>query len=158
MREVTGDLWTYPSDALVIPTNTTLRKSGDAVMGAGVAKQAAVRYPELPQRLGMSLRYAAGAAPEHFVMSADGRHIVAFPTKSDWRKPSSLSLIKLGLPVLVQMADYFGWQVVALPRLGCGRGGLEWEMQVRPLLADALDDRFVVVNHPQAERAGYPDA
>jgi hypothetical protein len=37
------------------------------------------------------------------------------------------------------------WQRVVLPRAGCGNGGLNWEMAVRPVLADILDDRFIAL-------------
>lgn len=55
MKEATGDLWKFPCDALCIPTNGTRRHDGCAVMGRGVAAQAAQRWPWLPRALGDSL-------------------------------------------------------------------------------------------------------
>ncbi len=144
MRQERGDLFTYPCDALVIPVNWTTKRNGDAVMGAGVALQAAKRWPELPRHLGMSIHVAGGPAPEHYVMSKDGVHVVCFPTKGDWRMLADVAAIKIQAPVLVRMADRFDWQTIALPRLGCGLGGLRWE-DVEPVLAPILDERFVVL-------------
>lgn len=58
MREKRGSIWTYLEEintAICIPTNGSLTRSGEAVMGAGVAKQAKERFPEVPKRLGLFL-------------------------------------------------------------------------------------------------------
>lgn len=144
MREVEGDLIEYPADAIVIPVNWTAKRNGDAVMGAGVAKQAAVRWPWLPVRLGACIGYAGGVSVRAF--PTDGLWVVAFPTKRDWRIASDMALIEGLLPSLLRLTEHYGWRTVALPRLGCGLGGLDWERQVRPALAPIFDDRFVVVN------------
>ena len=55
MREAFGDLWLIDADAKCITTNGFIKKNGEAVMGAGVAKEAAIKYPELPEKLGYSI-------------------------------------------------------------------------------------------------------
>lgn len=147
MREEAGNLFAVKADAIVIATNWTTKQNGDAVMGAGVAKQAAQRWRWLPTFLGDVIRHHQIAV--HAIRSEDGPHIVALPTKRDWRNPSDLALIGTMVQQLVWFATEYGWQTVALPRLGCGHGGLDWAVQVRPLLAEILDDRFIVV-HPVA--------
>ena len=47
---------------------------------------------------------------------------------------------------LVILSDENGYNKVLLPRPGCGHGGLNWERDVKPLLQERLDDRFIVVN------------
>lgn len=37
------------------------------------------------------------------------------------------------------------WRYILLPRPGCGNGSLNWERDVRPVLAPVLDDRFSVI-------------
>ncbi|WP_016770754.1 macro domain-containing protein, partial [Pseudomonas sp. R62] len=57
-----------------------------------------------------------------------GTSIVNFPTKDHWRSPSKLVDIEKGLELFVQ--NYKTWNVtsVAFPPLGCGNGGLEWDL------------------------------
>lgn len=60
-HELIGNLWDFyrtESDCfIVIPTNGVLKSNGEAVMGAGLAKQAAQRFPTLPQLLGQAIRH-----------------------------------------------------------------------------------------------------
>lgn len=145
MREEAGSIWDYPADAIVIPVNWTTKRNGDAVMGAGVAKQAAERWRGLPMLLG---HWIEKAGPHVFWDRPSGEpYIVCFPTKRDWRQPSDVQLIEDGARQLATFGEYEGWKTIALPRLGCGLGGLDWP-DVRPVLAKHLDDRFVVV-HPE---------
>jgi hypothetical protein len=135
-----GDLWTYrrPGCLVVIPTNMQVKQNGLAVMGGGLAKQAADRYPTLPGHYGNCLR--AGIPRTLFKLCG----LLLLPTKDHWRDPSDLELIRVGCEWLI--ASTSPNTQVALPQLGCGLGGLDWETQVRPILEEILtDDRFVVV-------------
>ena len=148
MREITGDLFDHPSDAIVIPVNWRTNRQGHAIMGAGVAKQAAKRWPWLPRSLGQFIDQTPDAPRIICLQTAMHGYLLSFPTKRDWRDSSDVDLIGQGALTLVDAANSYGWQTITLPRLGCGLGGLSWEVQVRPLLAELLDDRFVVV-HPE---------
>jgi O-acetyl-ADP-ribose deacetylase (regulator of RNase III) len=67
------------------------------------------------------------------------RWIVNFPTKQDWRQPSKLEWIESGLDDLGKVVVANGIRSIAIPRLGCGLGGLPWE-QVRPLLVSEFEE------------------
>ena len=54
--------------------------------------------------------------------------IINFPTKTDWRKPSEYSYIEEGLDDLVRVIRDYNIESVAIPPLGAGNGGLNWEM------------------------------
>jgi hypothetical protein len=56
--------------------------------------------------------------------------IILFPTKEDWRNPSKICWIENGLKSLLKAITT---ESIALPKLGCGLGGLDWK-QVKPLL------------------------
>ena len=62
-----------------------------------------------------------------------------------WMSKADLDLISLSAVQLLSLTDSCSWDRVALPRPGCGAGGLEWD-RVRPLLANILDDRFTIVD------------
>jgi O-acetyl-ADP-ribose deacetylase (regulator of RNase III) len=67
------------------------------------------------------------------------RWIINFPTKQDWRHPSKLEWVAAGLQDLRRVLLAEGIASVALPKLGCGLGGLDWNT-VRPLIEQALGD------------------
>jgi O-acetyl-ADP-ribose deacetylase (regulator of RNase III) len=71
-----------------------------------------------------------------------GTHIYAvinFPTKLHWRDPSRIEWIETGLVSLAQIIKSRNLESIAIPRLGCGLGGLNWA-DVRPLIEKYLGD------------------
>lgn len=142
----TGDIWSIAPGFVVIPTNAVTKGYGTAVMGAGLALDAAKRYPELPKKLGEHiLRWDT----RPFVYS----NVICVPTKYSWRQPSDLELIDHGCRELVLLANVFSAlgnnDPILLPKLGCGLGGLNWERQVRPLMDSLLEsERFILVSQP----------
>jgi len=149
MRIVYGDIWTYHQRGAwaVIPTNTTVNSKGEAVMGAGLAKQAAERYPGLPRMYGETLKLYANQRFDWCTEFFEEFRLVCLPTKDDWRKPSEMWMLESSLAQFLMDAKIcFPTAHFALPPLGCGCGGLDWETQVRTLLERYLtDDRFAVV-------------
>jgi O-acetyl-ADP-ribose deacetylase (regulator of RNase III) len=82
------------------------------------------------------------------------RWIINFPTKGHWRADSRLGDIDRGLTDLVAKVRKFGIRSIAIPPLGCGNGGLDWN-NVLPLIEKAfasLPDVHVIVYEP----AGAP--
>ncbi len=80
------------------------------------------------------------------------KYIINFPTKAHWRNPSQLSWIKSGLKDLRNQILHYNITSIALPPLGCGNGGLNWD-DVRPEIENALQDLPVdiVVYEPSLE-------
>lgn len=140
MLETVGDIWEYASSSvIVITTNGSLTRDGRAVMGRGVAKQAALRLSGLAGILGGLL---AERGSHVFDL---GRGIVTFPVEETaWSQPD-LRLIARSARELRQMADRSGWRRIVVPRPGCGGGGLSWK-DVRPLLEPCFDSRFLVIS------------
>lgn len=142
MIETQGSIWShFPCQAAVIPTNGETNAKGEAIMGKGVALQAAKLYTDLPLRLGAVLK-ATGNICYVFFMP-DGA-LITFPTKGDWKRPSTLSRIEKSLHQLVFLANSLQIQNISLPLVGCGAGGLSKE-SVKPLLEKHLDDRFTLL-------------
>lgn len=54
--------------------------------------------------------------------------IINFPTKNHWRGKSELSYIEEGLEDLVKVIQELKIQSIAIPPLGCGNGGLTWNV------------------------------
>lgn len=141
MIELRGDLWSVHSYYyIVIPTNGIVT-NGKAVMGAGLAKQAADRYPALPAILGKHL-VEKGNIP----MVWRPLRIITFPTKLDWRNKSDIELIKSSAAFVSSLTVCSYDAPVFMPRVGCGLGGLRWDV-VRPVLDRILDPRFIVIHN-----------
>ena len=141
MKEIKGNLWDFhdKGEWIVITTNGTIKNNGDAVMGRGVANQAAKRYPSLPTLLGDRLRNQGN---QLFVF--DKHKIITLPVKHHWHEIASLLLIKESIRQLATLdIKLIGIEKVYLPRPGCGNGQLKWE-DVKPIVS-TLDDRFTVV-------------
>jgi len=54
------------------------------------------------------------------------RLIINSPTKTHWRLPSAYTYIEQGLIALAKFIAEERIQVIAVPALGCGNGGLDW--------------------------------
>lgn len=140
-----------PGDAVCITTNGDKKQNGCAVMGAGIAKNAAMRFNNLARDLGVRLSkygnkvYDMGTYRD--AVTGDWIRIITFPTKHHWREDSDLALIKVSAEQLLDICDQGGITRCYLPCPGCGKGGLDWESQVKPLLETILDDRFIIADY-----------
>jgi hypothetical protein len=150
MIEAFGDIWEHVDeyDAVVITTNGTVKKNGEAVMGRGIALQAKERYPLLPKDLGEMLK-KEGNVPFGFSYTW-GEFIFTLPVKHHWHERASIKLIERSTITLVEALEktnnVFHWNLskIVMPRPGCGNGGLKWE-DVKPVIEPYLDDRFTVM-------------
>ena len=154
MIEVVGNLWYYtPRSVIVITTNGTIKRDGTCVMGRGCARQARDRWPLLPKALGDHLK-EKGNVPAIFT-GYGPVPLVSFPVKHEWHEEADPALIQRSAVALSAMADAEGWDVVVMPRPGCGNGSLTWcscineEGEhcsgVKHILAPILDNRFHVI-------------
>lgn len=147
VREIQGDLWEAHALGhwIAITTNGVVRKDGSCVMGRGVAREAAQRFPWLPKHLGDRIRDAG-----NHVHAFSGAKVFSFPVKHRWHEPADPALIVRSAGELRDfVADLQVFKkpldLVCLVRPGCGNGRLAWT-DVKPLLAPILDDRFVIMN------------
>ncbi len=110
------------------------------VMGKGVALEFKKRYPAMFQEY-VSLCKKGEVLPgkPYYYSDLSGVSIINFPTKNHWRSPSKLSYIVDGLIWFRDHYQQYKIQSVAFPPLGCGNGGLSWEL-VGPLMYRMLKD------------------
>ena len=152
MKELyTGkDIFTMPCTpacAVCITTNGVIKKDGNAVMGAGIAKQARDKWPAVEEILG---RYLKSYGNRPFVLGkvnpyGTPYHLLSLPTKHNWKECSDITLIYQSCELLMEMADKWHFETIYLPPPGCGKGNLNYEVTVRPWVSNILDDRFVCV-------------
>lgn len=150
-----GNLLNATVDALVNTVNT------EGVMGKGIALQFKQAYPGMYQAYEAACKAKEVRLGHMHVYDLGGlvggpRWIVNFPTKGHWRSKSKIDDISAGLDDLIEKVLQLGIKSIAVPPLGCGYGGLDWE-DVEPLIAQAFDkvpDVTVKLYPP----SGTPDA
>lgn len=147
IRYTTGNLLDASAEALV----NTVNEIG--VMGKGVALMFRERFPE-NARIYVEASRASQVRVGRVLATPTGelfpKWIIHFPTKKHWRNPSKLEWVRDGLGDLVRVVRELGIRSIAIPPLGCGNGGLDWQ-QVRPMIESAvagLGDVEVVVYEP----------
>jgi hypothetical protein len=140
-NEITGNMWDIEADAYCITTNGFVKKNGEAVMGAGCAKEAATRYPSLPAVLGIHIKLRGNLVWLYEVTPP----LLMFPVKHNWYEKADLELIVKSAVDLMKWVDGKQWQKVLLPRPGCGNGKLKWD-DVKIVLEPILDNRIWIVS------------
>lgn len=145
MKESFGDLFAMAAQkVIVITTNGTLRSDGSLVMGGGCAKQAKIKWPEIPTRVGDLVRNHGNHT--YFFTFPGYQAVVTMPTKYHWKDKSEIDLVRRSAIELKTLADENDWAEIYVPTPGCGLGGLDWN-DVRPVLEPIFDDRFIIVGY-----------
>ncbi|MBX7154238.1 MAG: macro domain-containing protein [Bacteriodetes bacterium] len=120
---VKGNLFESNAQALVNAVNTV------GVMGKGIALEFKNRYPNnykiYKDDCDKSVLIIGTVLA---VKESDGKTIINFPTKAHWKDVSKIEYIAEGLIALKHKIAELKLASIALPALGCGLGGLKWEI------------------------------
>ena len=130
-----GNILHADAEALVNTVNCV------GVMGRGIALQFKKAYPKNFKAYEAACQRQEVQPGRMFVYAtgelANPRFIINFPTKRHWRGNSRMEDIESGLIDLVEVIRRDNIQSIAIPPLGSGLGGLEWD-DVRPRIEKAL--------------------
>jgi O-acetyl-ADP-ribose deacetylase (regulator of RNase III) len=131
-----GNLLAAPAEALVNTVNTV------GIMGRGIALQFKQAYPAMFRDYERACKAGEVTLGKVQVFDLGGlvggpRWIINFPTKGHWRADSRMEDIEVGLKDLVATIRKLRIRSIAIPPLGCGNGGLDWN-EVRPRIEAAL--------------------
>jgi len=133
----TGNLLEARAQALVNTVNTV------GVMGKGIALMFKDRFGDNYRQYAAACKAGQVHTGAMFVTQPaelDGpRWVVNFPTKQHWRSPSRLEWVVEGLQDLRKFLVNNHVKSIAIPPLGAGNGGLDWEA-VKPEIERALGD------------------
>lgn len=131
-----GNLLRADAEALVNTVNCV------GVMGKGIALQFKQAYPENFNAYQQACKRDLVEPGRMLVVPTLGvgnpKYIINFPTKRHWKGKSRLDDIRAGLVDLIAQIQQHGIQSIAVPPLGCGNGGLDWE-DVKPLIRSAFE-------------------
>jgi O-acetyl-ADP-ribose deacetylase (regulator of RNase III) len=154
IEHTTGNLLAADVEALVNTVNTV------GVMGKGIALQFRQAFPE-NYKVYRAACQRKEVQPGHmFVVPTNQlnnpRYIINFPTKRHWKGKARMADIESGLRALIDAVQEYNISSIAVPPLGCGNGGLDWN-EVRPKIEAAfasLPDVHVLLFAPE----GAPSA
>ena len=130
-----GNLFEENTEALVNTVNSV------GVMGKGIALHFKQAYPENFRQYERACRAKEVQPGQMFTVPTGSllnpKYIINFPTKRHWKNKSQIEDIKSGLLALVAEVKRLGITSIAIPPLGCGNGGLDWQ-EVKPLIESAF--------------------
>ena len=134
----TGNLLDSEAEALVNTVNTV------GVMGKGIALQFKNMFPNNFKFYSNAcknkeLKVGQLLVTQEEALLGGKKTIINFPTKTNWRLPSEYQYIETGLTQLVKLIKDKNIQSIAIPPLGSGNGGLDWN-KVKPILERHLVD------------------
>lgn len=147
MIESTENIWDHlgkPNNWIVVTTNNVITRSGELVMGAGIALDAKRRFPELPRQWADTIKLIGTS--EYYIIVDKVRSLIGLQTKRHWKGPSPLDLLDESIRRLADIALFFQNHTIHMPRPGCGMGGLNWITQVRPV-CQRLPDNCIIYGH-----------
>ncbi|MDB5153874.1 MAG: hypothetical protein JWR54_2625 [Mucilaginibacter sp.] len=149
IRYITGNIMDSSAEALVNTVNTV------GVMGKGIALQFKQAFPhnfEVYKNACMNGQLTTGkilAVKDSDLLMGE-RLIINFPTKQHWKFSSKYEFVESGLIALGAYLKDNPVKSLAMPALGCGNGGLEWN-EVKPMIEQHLAkfDMAIWVYEPQ---------
>lgn len=130
-----GNMWSVykHTNLFLITTNCTLDSKGHLVMGAGIAFQAKLIHPSLPEWAGRQIRSLPNPDRYGTLIRQNPWRIGLFQVKDHWQKPASLDLIRLSTLMLHHYAIQNPSTRIDLNLPGVGFGRLKRD-DVIPLL------------------------
>jgi O-acetyl-ADP-ribose deacetylase (regulator of RNase III) len=147
----TGDIFRADAEALVNAVNCV------GIMGRGIALQFKNDFPENFKAYEAASKREEVQPGKMFVFETgtftNPKFIINFPTKRHWRGKSRMEDIDSGLKALVDEIRKRGIRSIAIPALGSGLGGLNWD-DVRPRIEAALrgiENLHVIIFEPNTD-------
>lgn len=129
----TGNI--FESNAQVI-VNTV---NCEGIMGRGLAFEFKNRFPKMYDEYKKICEVNELYPGKLHLYSNEKPWIVNFPTKRKWREKSTVEIIEKGLIALKRLLVENDINSIAIPALGAGNGGLNWNV-VRNLIEEHLID------------------
>jgi len=131
-----GNIINADVEALINTVNTV------GVMGKGIAlafKKAFPKNYQIYRKACDNKEFDVGDLLITHTGQLTPKFIINFPTKQHWRGRSQIKFIEIGLKKLAEDIQNNQIKSIAIPPLGCGNGGLKWEI-VKPLILKELEE------------------
>ncbi len=99
-------------------------------MGAGIAYECRLRYPEMYEKYQKLCKDNLLKIGTLWIYKANNKRILNFPTKTDWKLPSKIEYLEKGLQKFVDTYKEKEITSIAFPILGASHGGLSQEQSL----------------------------
>lgn len=126
---ITGNILESTAECLVNTVNC------EGFMGKGIAYQFKKAFPKNNEDYVRACRTGELTVGKIHTFYENGKTIINFPTKDKWREKSQLWYIEKGMDELTNFIQAQNIKSIAIPPLGCGNGGLEWD-EVQKIIFD----------------------
>jgi len=140
-----GDMFTTDLECITNPVNSV------GIMGAGLALAFKRRYPKQCDAFNEESRLFARNSfidkelirPMLYQRTIWGgdKTILMFPTKIVPSRKSELSWVVRSADIAAELLTIGGVGGVAMPKVGCGLGGLDWAV-VKPAVIEAIEKKW----------------
>ncbi len=135
MKFVNGNIFECNAEALINTVNTV------GVMGKGIALQFKEQFPVNYELYVNACKKGEVEIGKMFITHTNSmlnpQWIINFPTKKHWINKSSYAFVESGLDDLVIQINKLNIKSIAIPPLGAGQGGLDWEV-VKSIILNKL--------------------
>lgn len=108
-------------------------------MGKGIAVQFKYRYPEMYILYKEKCKRGEFNVGDCFVYQTGNTTIFNLGTQETWRTKASIENIRQSLVNMMQEAEHLHVDSVAMPAIGAGLGGLDWE-KVKNVIESVASD------------------
>jgi O-acetyl-ADP-ribose deacetylase (regulator of RNase III) len=115
---IKGNLFNSNCQTLVNTVNCV------GAMGKGIALDFRLRYPLMYERYLELCKYGYMEIGKLWIYKANKHWVLNFPTKKDWKNPSKIEYLELGLQKFVNTYQQKGITSIAFPLLGSQNGGI----------------------------------
>ena len=135
-----GNIFNSSCEFLINPVNTV------GVMGKGLALQFKNLFPNNFVKYRQHCLNGNLTIGKLLITTENNKKIINFPTKEDWRNPSKLEYIILGLEKLEIAIERFNIKSIAFPKIGCSLGGLDWNTVLPEIIKffERISDDIVI--------------
>ncbi|MGR3295799.1 MAG: type II toxin-antitoxin system antitoxin DNA ADP-ribosyl glycohydrolase DarG [Candidatus Bathyanammoxibius sp.] len=133
IKFIKGDIFSSQAQTLVATVNCV------GIMGKGLAKEFRQRFPDMYKEYVKVCKKGELKKGRLYLYKNLHSQILCFPTKDNWKGPSKYEFIEEGLECLKNNYEQWGISSIAVPPLGSGLGGLDWN-RVKKIIVKYLSN------------------
>jgi len=138
IKEIKGSLFDSPTKVIAHGANTL------GIMGAGIARSIKAIYPNNFKTYNEKCLKGEFKLGDVLLVEDNKRIVANLGTQNELGAHASLQAVKLSFVLLMEELQKLGLKEVAIPKIGCGIGGLEWK-DVREIVEEVSENYGVTV-------------